>query len=85
MKHKYKSYLNTITKVEVDERETKHSVWINGKKRAKVTNWDNYHDTWAEAKQHLMWRALQRVKVSNTRLCSAMDELIHVQGLTVNG
>jgi hypothetical protein len=53
---KYKVRLNyrygckaEIKEVEI-EKETDKSIWINGHRSAKISEWANYYDSWDEAK-----------------------------------
>jgi len=66
-----------IIKVTVD-RVTVSSVWINGKRRGRRSDeWDNYFDTFNEAKQFLQ-------VISGRRLVSARLELQKAQGFAGN-
>jgi len=65
-------YGELIEPVEV-ERETASSVWINGRRNAKITDWRCYHDTWGEAKAYLL-------KLAESKLNSARRSLELAQG-----
>jgi len=54
-----------ITEVEA-ERETKQSIWINGRRNAKVSSWETYFDSWDEAKAALI--ESQSLKIENLRI-----------------
>lgn len=60
---KYKSRWEEIEKVEID-RETDTSVWLKGEKYSvrKNTSWDNYHDTFEEAKDFIRQRELREIQ-----------------------
>ncbi len=45
-----------IERVQID-RETYASVWINGHKSMKRSEWRNYFDSWDAAKAHLVANA----------------------------
>ena len=52
---------------EVDvEKETAQSVWIDGRRRAKVSDYETYFDTWGNAHSALMNR--QKKQIKNYRL-----------------
>jgi hypothetical protein len=69
-----------IEQVEV-ERETTASVWINGSRNAKVSDWKNYFDTWDEAKQYLLNQAEAKLTGARFRLQSARSEHGNIKGL----
>jgi hypothetical protein len=69
-----------ITPVEV-ERETESSVWINGNRRAKITEWDTFHDTWDEAHAHLLKHAEQQAQSARRNLEAANGSLGNVKGM----
>ncbi len=77
---KYRTYLSKISKVEV-ERETKHMVCIKGRMRAKVTGWDNYHDTWCDAYSFLLRKAKGDVSQCKMRLNKAKDAVLMIEQL----
>jgi len=47
------AWLNKITSVTID-KETASSVWVDGRKKSKRSGYENYHDSFAEAKAFLM-------------------------------
>lgn len=65
-----------IEEVEV-EKETDKSVWINGRRCAKESSFENYHATWEQAHEHLTARA--EAKLGRARLA-----LQHAQGYAGN-
>lgn len=69
-----------ITEVEV-ERETKTSVWINGNRRNKITEWDIFHDSWDAAHAHLMKRAQELANKARRELETANGALGNVKGM----
>ena len=69
-----------ITPVEI-ERETEHSVWVNGNRNKRHTANDKYCDTWDEAKTLLMVNASNRVEVARNNLARAKDFMGNVKGL----
>ncbi len=76
----YRTCLTKIKAVPV-ERETVHSVWVNGRKRSKVTGWDNYHSTWEDAHTFLIAEAMARVKTKIEALSKAEKALRYVSNL----
>lgn len=70
----------TITPVVV-ERESEASVWINGCRREKITQYDRHHDTWEEAQSHLLADAERQVKSAHTELDRAIALLNNVKGM----
>lgn len=60
-----------ISPVEV-ERETESNVWINGRRRAKLTEYESYFDSFEKARAHLLERA--EVHVAGCRSALAMAE-----------
>jgi hypothetical protein len=52
-KYVTKDYSNKIIAIDV-ERETDESVWINGRRNAKITSWARYHNTFDDAKTYLI-------------------------------
>ncbi len=80
-KFKAPSYSHSIKVVEV-ERETETSVWINGRRNSKRTQYDNFFDTWGEAFHYLLERAETKLCVAQGRLNWAQDDLRKVKRLT---
>lgn len=73
-----------ITPIEV-ERETAKYVWIKGRRHGKRTEWDNYFDTWEEAKDFLMKGAEGALKTSRLMLERAQGHYGNVKGLKKDG
>jgi hypothetical protein len=74
------------------EKETAQSVWINSwtfkgagtgpaRKHAKRSQYDNYFDTWQEAYQFLLERAISRVLSARRELDLANSHLGNVKGM----
>lgn len=70
-----------IEKVDV-ERETQHSLWINGRRHKKYTDSSCYMNTWDEAHKKLMDYATQKVSLANHRLNQAKSLLDNVKSLS---
>jgi hypothetical protein len=70
-----------ILKIEV-VRETASSVWVNGSRCAKETTYDNYFDTWDEAKTHLLEKAEVELENARRRLQTAQGDHGNIKGLT---
>ena len=73
--------VSKIYQVKID-KETKPSVWVNGKRRATFSMWDKYHETWGAAQRHLIHRATYKVNLCKTRLGMAREELKEAKALT---
>ena len=69
-----------IVEVQV-ERETNASVWIDGNRRAKRSEYDNYFDSWVDAKKHLLERAERKLKGARRSLHLAQSEYGNIKGL----
>jgi hypothetical protein len=63
------------------ERETESSVWINGSRCGKLTEYHSYFDTFIEAKSHLLAGAERKVKNARFSLQQANDYYGNVKGL----
>ena len=59
-------YREAIHKVQI-EKETEASIWIDGRRRGKSSEYSSYFDTWDQAHAYLIKKAdgnLHRAKVS---------------------
>ena len=63
-----------IKRVEV-EKETEHSVWINGRRSAKESRYGIYHDTYSEARHWIIKRAEAKAKYARENLEKALSSL----------
>ncbi len=70
------SYRPTIQAVQV-EKETKQSVWIDGRRSAKQTTYENYFDSFDDAKNFL-------AKLADDKLISARRQLEAARGFAGN-
>ena len=68
---------NLIEKAEV-ERETESSVWIGGRRSAKISSYECYFDTFGEAKSYLLDMARKHLERANGRVSYAEKELDEV-------
>ena len=50
-----------ITEIEV-EKESEHSVWINGRAHRKFSEYYAYHDTWEKAREFLLIHARRNLE-----------------------
>ncbi len=73
-------YGKYIERVEI-QRETDASVWINGSRNGKWTDWKKYHDTWDHAKNYLIETKTAKVRNYQSQLDSAKDELSKIKKL----
>ncbi len=77
---KYLSRWQEIKKVEI-ERETEASVWVKGSKRAKSTSWERYHDTYEDARRHVINEAEKEVATARRELETAERKLATAKAL----
>lgn len=68
----------------VIEKDTGKSIIINGRRRAKRGNWDNYYDTFKEAKDAMVSKARANVKGCTMRLKEAETFLHKMQVQEIN-
>ena len=71
---------NGIEAVQV-ERHTDASVWMKGRKRARSGQYENYFQSWDDARNYLMDRAESHVLSLKRQLESAQGELGNVKGM----
>lgn len=71
---------NLIEKVEI-KKETDKSVWTKYGRTAKNGRWDQYHDTWQQAKDYLKERAGFRLDAAHKELHGAKDHYETVKSL----
>jgi len=69
-----------ITEIEVD-RETDTSVWVNGKRRQKMTDYEIVHDTWGDAHSYLLAAGEARVVNARRTLEEHKSYLGNVKGM----
>lgn len=79
---KYRTYVSShkIDAVEV-ERETDISVWVGNRRRAKLTSYDCYFDTWEEAHEFLVDNAERDVECIRLNLERAKGKLGQIKGM----
>lgn len=66
------------------DKDTGKSIIINGRRRAKRGNWDNYYDTFIEAKEAMVSKAMANVKGCHVRLTEAQTFLHEMQAQTID-
>jgi hypothetical protein len=64
-----------ITPIEV-EKETESSVWVNGRRRAKATAYDQIFKTLPEAKKFMISRCEREIAEYEKRISEAREALI---------
>ena len=69
-----------IEEVEVD-RETESSVWVNGNRLQKSTEYHTYHDTWDAAHSYLLERAKNKVEYARRQLEEHKSRLGNIKGM----
>jgi hypothetical protein len=67
-----------ITEVEV-EKETEHSVWLNGRRQAKRSEYVNYYDSWYDAHHALLSNQLNYIDSIRERLDVAETRLVEIE------
>lgn len=82
---KYRTYWGKITPIEVI-RETEKTVVLPGHRgreirEAKRSEWQNWHDTWEDARQFLLNKAQSRVDSLRAQLERAKGELGNIKGM----
>lgn len=76
--HKYKTSVRkhsispNIEKVKI-ERETTSSIYINGVRAAKSSQFDQYWDTWVEARNYILHQAQIQEEHLKDRLTETQD------------
>lgn len=80
-KYLTKTYYEHIQIVEV-ERESEQSVWIKGTRNAKVTEYARYHDTFEEAKRHLIERHEKAIEYARDKIHRAESALGSIRKMT---
>ena len=70
----------SIEEVDVD-KETAKSVWINGSRYAKISDYSNYYDSWDEAKHALLVCHEYYTKMIRLRLESANSALGNIKDM----
>ena len=63
--NKYRTSYGKIKKFSI-EKETAKTVFYNGRREAKSCEWQSWHDTFNEAKTHLIVKA--QIKVGSLKL-----------------
>lgn len=74
MVKKYRTNGRAIAVVEVS-KETEQSVWVDGRRNAKRSEYYNFFDTWDEAHENLKDRAQRKVVSARRSLDFAMEDL----------
>jgi hypothetical protein len=69
-----------VTRVRI-ERFNDTSVWINGRRSGRFTQWDRYYPTFAEAKASIVDGAEKRVLSLRRQLEQANDALGNAKGM----
>ena len=70
-----------ITPVEV-ERETESSVWVKGRRSKKRTDFENYYDTWEQARDAFIHHAERAISSEKALLARYEDSLLAIQSMT---
>ena len=70
-----------IDEVEV-ERETEHSVWINGRVNRKISDFCVYHDTWETAHNYILKHAQRRLDNKRNEYQRAKNVLLSIETMS---
>jgi outer membrane protein OmpA-like peptidoglycan-associated protein len=77
---KTSNYHPHITKVAI-EKFTDSSVWIDGRRRARATDFEGYFPTFGDAKAHLLEKAEDKLANARHALQRAQGEHGNIAGL----
>lgn len=69
-----------IEEVEVD-RETSSSVWINGNRNSKVSEWHTYFDTWEDAQRAMYQNTKQIIAMRKAQYDEACAHLMKIAAM----
>jgi len=72
-----------ITPIEC-ERESEQSVYVNGRRRGKRTEYENYFDSWEEAHAALLAASTEHLAIARARLQKAQGFHGNVKGMVNN-
>lgn len=76
----YRTRWNKIEPVTV-QKFTSGSVWIDGRRNARVIEWQGHFQTWEEAHAHLLSQANLDVLQARNALQRAQDVLGNIRGM----
>lgn len=76
----YEGFKFSITEVEI-ERETESSVWIDGKRKSKMSEYKCFHDSFEGAKSYLLGLAQTKVDCARSALEYANSQLGNIKGM----
>ena len=77
---KYRTRFDKVERLDI-EKETEKTVTINGRRENKRSDWQNWHDTFDDAKQFLVDAAQREVDGLRRRLESAKGKLGNAKGM----
>ena len=63
------------------DRATESSVWIDGRRRARRSGYENYFDTWDEAHAFLLDAAEKSLNLARSRLEQRQGSYGNIKGL----
>lgn len=80
---KYKAYIGYSMRIELVEceRETDKCVWVEGRKFNKRSSYENFFDTFDEAKNCCLQNCEAAVATARCRLDAANSKLNNVKGI----
>ena len=80
IKYRTGSYGVPIEEVKID-REKENSVWFNGPRNAKRSEWYNYFDTWEQAHKYLLNKYQETLLSTERKLKAAQREYDEIKKL----
>ena len=78
---KYRTQFDEIKEIEVLRETEKQIVLMSGLRESKTTEWQSWHDSFEDAKQHLIDAAQKDIDSINTRLNFAKERLEKINSL----
>jgi hypothetical protein len=78
---KYRAQFYKIEEIEVLRETEKQVVLMNGLRESKTTDWQSWHDSFEDAKKHLIDDAQKDIDSINRRLDYAKERLEKINNL----
>jgi hypothetical protein len=78
---KYRAQFYDIEAIEILRETEKQVVLMNGLRESKTTEWQSWHDSYEDAKKHLIAAAQKDINSINIRLNFAKERLEKINNL----
>jgi hypothetical protein len=78
---KYRTQFDEIKEIEVLRETEKQVVLMNGLRESKTTEWQSWHDSFEDAKKHLIDAAQKDIDSISVRLYYAKERLEKINNL----